>query len=105
MTSFRQFGLLLVLSLLAACAAAGTWKNADLPKSQWPRDEAACRRFAGKEADKRYANDQSFSQQGGVGQSRTHTANMARYEAVKYRRSVFSHCMKGRGYSLVKSGG
>lgn len=79
-----------LIGLLSGCASTSVpWQNPDVPKEQWSRDWAACRRWA--EAQAGYREDDSSS------------ANSALrdYDRAQVKRAIQGYaalCMTDRGY-------
>jgi hypothetical protein len=94
--------VLLVSVLLASCAGASHWRNADVPQGQWTVDEAACQRQATREVEKEAARDQAFFGDPDLGSPNTLRARLAVYESAKHHKAIFAYCMKIRGYTKVE---
>ena len=93
-----------LMVLLAACAASHHWENADVPRRQWSKDEAACRRWATTEADREAAREPAGYDDSRSMQGSTLRMQMAAFDYGKRRSSLLSSCMKARGYVKVKDG-
>ncbi len=94
----KAFFVLLVLSLAGSCARNGNWENPNVPKEQWPRDAAACRRGAAAEVEREAAREEILRHGGPSGTGGAYEAEMARYDALKRRDALTARCMKIRGY-------
>ena len=97
----KTFFVLLAI-ITGSCGGNGSWENQNVPKEQWPRDAAACRRGAAAEVEKEAARDENLLQGGSTGSTSAYEAQMARYDALKRRDALSARCMKNRGYQNVK---
>ena len=93
-----------LMVLLVACAGSHHWENADLPRRQWSKDEAACRRWATAEAEKEAARESAYYDDSQNTRGNTLRMQMAAFDHGKHRSSLLSACMKARGYVDVKGG-
>ncbi|HSV29501.1 MAG TPA: hypothetical protein VLL76_08075 [Candidatus Omnitrophota bacterium] len=86
-----RFAILLPVLALSACAASSVpWSNPDLPKDQWSRDWASC---------KRWAEERVGYQEGESSQFRDYD----RAQAKKRIDGIAGACMRERGYFPVKN--
>ena len=81
--------LILILPLAACASTTVPWSNPDVPKEQWSRDYAGCRRAADR--DSGWRDDDSAS---GSSPFREYD----RQQAQKRYSASLSSCMIDRGY-------
>ncbi|MCH8238220.1 MAG: hypothetical protein IIC06_08610 [Proteobacteria bacterium] len=97
LASAPVLGLLAVLAagiLAAACTVPAGWKNPGATKEYRGGGQENCRRWARKEAERRYRESGSEVGSPVYGTDSTLKRNMARFEAVRNEKRLYQNCMK-----------
>lgn len=100
MTSLKYISILFCLAVLGGCSERIQWQNPNLPKSQWSGDRSACARYADDQAGRDLAIEEDANAATGLSSSPIGSASTGSIQnAKRYRRQLFTNCMRGRGYS------
>lgn len=96
----RNYLLISIVAVTAACSTPGTWQNPDVPEDQWADDKADCQRIARQQAADDFALNQNSSRSLDSARGGQWAAQMNAFSSGERQQRLFASCMSQRGYTL-----